>query len=279
MRVPLKWFILGSILLVAAFLLGRQSPAETELAFLAVGQGDCTVFRTEGKTLLIDVGPVNGRSDAGERIINPFLRRSGVKKIDLILLSHPDNDHIGGLTAIANRFPIGMVAIPGSFRKHPDMIAKLKDARIRPEQVDWLEGPAAVRFGSFQVYTDAVPWAEGYPDNDGSMFVHLSNGVASATFSGDASESVEMLMSGKADWSAQVLHAGHHGSSSSTSYAWIRAVKPQVAVISCGRENRYSHPAPDVLKRLTDLGVEARRTDRDGTLRFRVGELGFQSVR
>lgn len=267
-----------SLIWLLCVLFGCAKAPETELTFLSVGQGDSAVFRTAGKTVIIDVGPVDGRQDAGERIIVPFLRRSGVRKIDLVLITHPDSDHIGGLRAIAERFDIAKLAIPATFRNHPDMIEGLERARIRFEHVDWLVGESAAKVGDFVIRTDSIPWAEGSSDNDGSLFVHLSNGTASATLSGDASESVELLMKGRGNWAAQLMNAGHHGSGSSSSYGWIRAVSPEVAVVSCGIENPYGHPAVDVLKRYKDLGVPVLRTDQLGHIRFKVTDRGFERV-
>jgi len=264
-----------AIVIALGLAFGLRTDQQTDLTFLSVGQGDCTVFRTQGLTLLVDVGP----EDAGQRLVVPALRKMGVASLDLVLLSHPDADHIGGLAAVAKRFRIGKVVIPASFRTHPDMVATLKAARVPAEQVLWLSGPNNARFGDFELETDSVPWAEGLPDNDGSMFVRLKGGNATATFSGDASETAENLMEMPHDWGAQILHTGHHGSSSSTSYGWIREVHPKWAIVSCGRDNAYGHPAPDTLKRLADLQVPVLRTDREGTIRFTVGPNGFELAR
>ena len=266
-------------LLVVAFCfglgLGLRNPQVTDLTFLAVGQGDCTVFRHNGYTILIDAGPKLGRQDAGARIIVPALREMNTTKIDLILLSHPDIDHIGGLPAISRAFRIGHVAIPKDFEHHAELREVLKVSRIRPDQIIWLPSKMEAQVGEFLLESDSMPWGPDVSDNDGSMFVRLSNGRASFTTSGDASEAAELMISSQGDWSAQIMHVGHHGSGSSTSYAWIKEVRPGLAIVSCGRDNMYGHPAPDTLKRLADFGVPTLRTDRAGTLRFELSDGVF----
>lgn len=265
-------------LLLLAILVLRSGAPTTRLTFLAVGQGDCAVFQHAGATVLIDAGPITETFDAGERIVAPELGRLGVETIDLVLLSHPDSDHVGGLPALARRFPIGRVVIPAVFREHPEMLRVLKEARIEPDRVSWLESRLALAVGHYTLRLDAPP--PGTPledDNDGSMFVHLGGDGSSALFTGDAGFEGELRMLRRSGgWAAQVLKAGHHGSRNSTGMSLLRAATPRFAVFSCGRTNRYGHPSEATLRRVEAFSAVVVRTDREGSVTFVPSPTGFR---
>lgn len=248
----------------------------TRLTFLAVGQGDCAVFQTAGATVLIDTGPKSEQFDAGERIVAPKLRALGARRIDLILLSHPDADHIGGLPALAKRFAIGKVALPARFRNDPATLSWLGRANVSPGTVWWVGQEERARIGGFDVRVSCPPPGDGAGDNSGSMFVRLSGARAGAVFSGDATMEPEAAMLHYASWQAQVLKVGHHGSKTSSSDAWLRAVGARWAVVSSGRNNRYGHPSPEALARLSASGAQVLRTDRGGDMTFVLGRNGFE---
>lgn len=272
-----------SLLLVAAALAvgawrgWTQPDPPSALTFLAVGQGDCVVVQHAGHTLLVDAAPATDTFDAGRRIARPALEALGVDTIDLVLLTHPDADHIGGLPALARAFPIGRVAVSDCFRQHPDLLRVLREARIDPDRVVWLAGPARIALDGLLAEVDAPRMAPGTEDNQGSLFVHLTNGYASATLSGDAGVDAERHEAGTGrDWRAQLVMAGHHGSATSSSEEWLAAVGASEAVISCGRDNRYGHPHPEVLARLRARCRNVYQTARDGTLRFSFDTRGVQ---
>ncbi len=252
---------------------GRAEP--TLLASLSVGQGDCAVLTSGGVTVLIDAGPRQGTYDAGERLVLPALRRLGVSGVDFVLLSHPDIDHVGGIVSIHRACPEARFAASAEFRTWPSMMDRLKEAGIAPGEVIWLPENAALQVGDFRLRTWCPSMAGHENDNDGSMFVRVVDGSATAVFSGDAPMSVEEEALGHGNWAAQVMKAGHHGSRSATGAAWIAAVHPSVAVLSCGRNNRYGHPHRDVVDRLQAAGIEVWRTDRQGDAVFDVTPAGF----
>jgi competence protein ComEC len=252
---------------------------ETRLTFLAVGQGDCAVFQTEGTAMLIDTGPRTDSTDAGQRIVLPRLQRMGIGRIALIVLTHPDSDHVGGLRAVLARHREARVAVSAAFRQHEGLLSTLKEAGVPPSNVLWLGPETRARLGAFTIQLSCPRWREGMGDNDGSVFVRLSNGAASATLTGDASSDTETTEAPGHDWSAQVLKAGHHGSVTATSQSWLEAVRPKVVVISCGRNNRYGHPHPAVLDRLSKRGVQILRTDTQGDQTFEATPSGFTLAR
>lgn len=234
------------------------------------------MFQTEGATVLIDAGPKTPTFDAGKRIVLPDLDRLGVESVDLVFLSHPDEDHIGGCGAILKAFPRAHLAISKEFASSPEMLRHLSDWKVPPQSVLWLGPAAKVQIGSFTLEVHDPPLLPESADNEGSMFVHLSGGSASAVFSGDADAQVERSMEKFGPWDSQILKVGHHGSRSSTDPSWLREVGPAYAVISCGRNNVYGHPAASTVSRLEGAGVRVWRTDRDGDVRFRYdAEKGF----
>jgi competence protein ComEC len=267
-------------LLALASLVGALAallPQEpTRLTFLSVGQGDCAVFQTSGHTVLIDVGPASKLSDGGKKIVVPDLRRMGIDSIDLILLSHPDMDHIGGLGAVLKSLHVGKIGLPMTFRDYQPLLQHLREAGCNGTEVVWLGPSQKVQVGDFTIEVDCPPWREGEPDNDGSEFVKLSGDKASAVFTGDADATTEAKMTLGHNWSAQVLKLGHHGSRTASSEAWLETVHPQWAIVSCGRNNTYGHPHPSVLNRVQQRGIKVARTDREGDIEFDLGTNGWQ---
>lgn len=252
----------------------QRHPAR--LIFLQVGQGDCAVFSTAGSTIMVDAGPREGGFDSGERIILPALRRLGIQSVDLILLSHPDLDHVGGLGAICRAMPNARVAASAEFRTWPSMIRSLKEAHIDPGDVVWLPRDSVAKLGRFQLrlYCPSMEGREN--DNDGSMCVRISDGHQSAVLTGDAPSEIEEELAQHGNWRADILKAGHHGSRGSTSYPWLRAVGPRWVILSCGRDNRFGHPHKETMDRIREYGAEPLRTDQLGDIEFDAGNQGWQ---
>lgn len=270
--------LLGGVSLLAGLGLGWSRPEPTELRFLAVGQGDCAVFRHGGTTILIDAGPAGFRHDAGKRIIVPRLRELGVQSVDLILVSHPDADHTGGLGAVLRVYPRARLVVSEAFRQHPDLLQDLKEWGLKPESVLWIGSRRSFQVGDFRFDLANPRLLPGAPDNDASMFTRISSGNAVAVLTGDAPSSAESTMAAGGDWRADVLKAGHHGSGTSTSSAWLEEVRPTYTVVSCGRDNRYGHPNPEVVERLKAAGSRVWRTDRQGEIAFQIRDGHFYPV-
>jgi len=271
----LKWCVVAACCLVAGVCAGWFWPDPTRLVFLNVGQGDCAMIHAGGATILIDSGPRDAHSDAGERIVVPKLRAMGITGVDLILLSHPDMDHIGGTGAIVHAFPDAKIAVSTYFRHNHQLLEQLAKWGRRADGVMWLGDQLEGSIGEFRLRIDCPAIVEDEETNDGSMFVRIESGKASAVFSGDAPVKAEDAMESVTDWHSEIMKAGHHGSRSATSEGWIEAVRPDYAILSCGRNNRYGHPNKEVVDRLTADGVHILRTDRDGDIAFVVQDGKF----
>jgi len=265
----------AACLALVAGWVGYARPQAVELRFLSVGQGDAILYRSDGVSLLVDAGPRTAGFDSGQRIVVPRLRRLGISRLDMIFLTHPDADHIGGFPTVMRAFPSAQVLISAEFEKHPGLLAILEESGVAPSKVRWLPPLSNLRFGENRLRIVAPKVPVGDIDNEGSLLIRIQRGTASAVLTGDASTSVEERALGL-DWRCQVLKAGHHGSGSSTGDAWLRATQPKQVVFSCGRDNPYGHPAAEAVRRAETIGARLWRTDRQGDVVFRVGSTGFE---
>ena len=244
----------------------RHLSTRLEVTFLPVGQGDAAVVELPyGRTVLIDSGPPEtGRGrGAVERVVLPFLRHRRISRLDLLVLSHPHADHIGGLAALAQDVAIGEVWWSGDRREGSDELLAplegLKTRRVRAGAT-WSSGVAELVVQS----PDLAPVR--YPTvNDASVVVELRMGRRRIWLMGDAEQFAEGRLA-HPPVRADVLKVGHHGSRTSSTEAFLRALGPAHAVISCGVNNRFGFPHSEVLGRLDRLGVTVWRTDRDGAV-------------
>jgi competence protein ComEC len=235
------------------------------LHFLDVGQGDGAVLRTPlGRWIVIDAGPRNDRSDAGRRVVVPFLARGGARELALAFVSHAHADHLGGIPAVLDRFHAGMVIEPGDQVADPLYYEFLDE--LAAESMAWHRGRRGERFTLDSVrFTILHPyeWSRWGEDlNEDSLVLLVEYGAFQALFAGDAGFAAEAEMRGRTR-AVDLLKVGHHGSRGSTGDEWLDSLRPKMAVISVGR-NTYGHPAAETLARLLKHRVDVWRTDRDG---------------
>lgn len=239
------------------------------VAFLDVGQGDAVfVEAPNGNQLLYDAGPPSGAVLRGLADVMPFWDRS----IDVAVLSHPDMDHIGGFPEVFRRYEVALVMESGATSDNGAYDAA-KDALVREGSAHFLARKGmTIQLGG-GVFADIL-----YPDRDmttmeanaASVVLRVRYGETAFLLSGDLPENIEeyeVAVYGDG-LHAEILKLGHHGSRTSSSEAWLRAVSPQVAVISAGRENRYGHPHNEILMRLNRLRVPYVITAKEGTIVF-----------
>lgn len=245
---------------------------EVTIHFLDVGQGDAIAVRTpRGRWVLVDAGPRSfGGGDAGRRVVVPFLRRHGVRALDLVIVSHGDADHLGGVPAVVRALPPALVLEPGQplgtelYLEHLATV-DAAGAMWRPARAGDTITVDGVRFA---VLHPTRSWLRReVRANENSVVVQLTFGRFDLLLTGDIGWPAESLLVG-AVRRIEVLKVGHHGSSGSSSAAWLDALRPKVAVVSVG-PNTYGHPARSVLERLTDRGIALFRTDRGGTVTVR----------
>lgn len=229
--------------------------------FLDIGQGDCAVLTQDGHAMLIDAGD----NDKGTAV-QAYLNYLGIEFLDYVILTHPDADHIGGADVVIYKFDCGTILMPDhetDTRTYDDVIQAMKSKGYRAEHPQVGD---TYSFGnaSFTVLSPSC----SYPDNNNnSIVIRLTHGENTFLFTGDAEEEAEAdMLAGGADVQADVLKAGHHGSSTSTSDEFLEAVSPSCAVISCAEGNKYGHPHAETMNKFRQAGITVYRTDEQGTI-------------
>ncbi|HEV7589899.1 MAG TPA: DNA internalization-related competence protein ComEC/Rec2, partial [Longimicrobium sp.] len=282
MRRRVRW-ALASGAAGAAFLLLPLAaiPARgLEIAFLDVGQGDAIAIHTPAdRWLLVDAGPWDEDYDAGEKRVLPWLRAHGARRIEAMVLTHPHVDHIGGAAAVMRGMPVGRLIEPGLPFGTPVYLGVLKTAEGRGVPWSAARQDRTLRIDGLELtfLWPTVDVLDASADaNDISAVVRLRYGSFAALLTGDAPASVEQVLVERygEGLRADVLKAGHHGSRTASSEELLEAVHPALAVISCGRRNKYGHPAPETLARLHADGIPVARTDEDGTVLVHVDPGG-----
>ena len=252
------------------------SARQLEVVFLDVGQGDSVFLRfPDGKTMVIDAGLRSPRFDNGARVLLPYLRQRNIRRIDVVVASHPHNDHIGGLIALLEEMEVGHYIDSGqacdtwTARRLRDLIGVKGIRYHRVSAGDSLTGLGGVGGLVLHPTRDFVS-AEGespHDLNNGSVVLHLTYGQTSLLFTGDIEEETDgaMLAWGKR-LKAQILKVAHHGSRTSSRPVFVQGVDPQIAVMQVGAFNKFKHPAPEVVQRYEERGTAVYRTDLCGAV-------------
>ncbi len=246
------WLAVAAALTLVGGGLGREIVAPPAVVFLDVGQGDASlVLASDGSTVLVDAGPE-------PPVLASALRSYGVNRIDLLVVTHPHEDHIAGLVGLVGRISIDRVWIWGS--AHTGESWELVSEQLARGGVP-IEIPAV---GTIETYGDVSievlgPLRRYAGVNDQSVVLRLSAGLTTVLMTGDIEEFAQADLG---PIRADVLKVPHHGGATS-SLSWLAAVEPRVAVMSVG-ENDYGHPSPEVLELLTSLGAVVVRTDQSG---------------
>lgn len=252
-----------------AQLFGASSDGLLTVAFLDVGQGDAIYIETpDGVQLLIDGGPDSSvLRELGDVI--PFWDRT----IDVILATHPDKDHIGGLVDVLGRYQVSKI-----FRTDNESDTAVSSAFVFMSDdegavIDILEAGEVIRLGASTTLTIFSPTSDAtnWESNNSSIVAKLTYGDVDFMLTGDAPSSIEDYLVGRYGEAllSEVLKLGHHGSKTSTSELFLEAVSPEYAVVSAGKDNRYGHPHAGVIGRVNERGIETLSTAVLGTIVFK----------
>lgn len=238
-----------------------ERSSELTVHFMDVGQGDAVLIACGGEYMLIDAGD-NSKGTA----VQNYLTKQGVKTLKYVVGTHPDADHIGGMDVVLYKFDCNTVIMPdvtSDTATYRDVLDAMKAKGYRntvpkPGNSYTLGDARFVIAGPGKAYEDT---------NNNSIVIRMTHGDNSFLFTGDMEEQAEAdILQGKVSLQADVLKVGHHGSSSSSSEAFLEAVSPSYAVISCGEDNSYGHPHAQTLNVLRKMGVQVFRTDEQGTI-------------
>lgn len=244
-------------------------PPGLVLTFLDVGQGDATVIETpSGHWLVVDAGPAGDGRDAGRRVVAPFLARRGVRRLEALILSHAHLDHYGGMGALLDRFEVLRYLEPGEAVDDPGYRTLLDQVAASGAAWSPIRRGDTLRVDGVEIVVlhPHTTWNEwGLDLNEDSDVLLVRYGAFEALLAGDAGLPAEADLSGKVG-DVEVLKVGHHGSAGASGDAWLRELRPEVAVISVGRGNRYRHPSAAALRRLVAVGAEVWRTDEAGSV-------------
>lgn len=267
------YYLATVIVLIVILGLTFFTPKKLEVVFIDVGEGDSIFIRTySGKAILIDGGGynelLNPGTNIGDSVVIPFLLDYGVSHLDLVIATHGHDDHIQGLEAVLNSFPVKGLIIPdiadiASYDKITN-ISLSKHIKTNVCQ----EGDI-IRLDDQTYFNVVFPnkgWSSEDTLNNCSLVLKLHYKSNSILFTGDMQKEVEqILLSEGLNLHADVLKVAHHGSPYSTTSEFLKAVNPKVAIISVGK-NTFGHPAPSTLERLSQSNVKVYRTDKSGAV-------------
>ena len=260
--------ILLPIIFLLAINISRPN-GELEVSFVDVGQGDCAVVVTpHGKCMIFDAGGVREKMfDIGGRVVVPYLKHENIRAVDKIFLTHAHEDHAGGAGSVIKKFPVDEIITAGESKA--DYAAVFGIAQELLPKMHVAQTGEVFTIDGVQVEVLFAPKVGS--GNEISNVYRIRYGDVTFLITGDLIKDVEaQILSAGIDVSSTVLKVAHHGSATSSSEEFLRAVKPKCAVICVGYGNTFGHPRAEVLERLENLPTKIFRTDRDGLIKFRT---------
>lgn len=243
--------------------------------FIDVGQGDSILVTSSDGNMLIDTSEQGARDE-----LVTYLEKAGITKLKYLVLTHPDADHIGNADYIIENYDIENI-IMTDYASTSKTYERMLDA-IEKKNVNVIIPEPGYEFVIGALKNTVLAPTEKYDDpNEMSVVIKAVYGSTSVMLTGDAeveSEGDIVRFWKKEDLKCNILKVGHHGSDTSTTNAFLEAVDPDIAVISCGEENKYGHPKPEILEKLTEAGVKVYRTDKDGSIIFKTDGKSFSVI-
>lgn len=247
---------------------------DLRISQIDVGQGDAILIQTRAKNLLIDTGG-SPYFDMAERVLVPYFRAVGVRRLDTVVITHADMDHYGGLVGLASEIPIGAIWIndlPVRDPEYASVLANITSRGIPMRVIAAAERVVIAHDLMLDVLAPTPAYAGLSDDNDHSIVLRVTHGDFHALFTGDLERPGEKILLAlyPDGLESDLLKVGHHGSATSSGARFLKAVSPKLAMIGVERNSRYGHPVPGVIERLQNVGAEVLRTDQHGMVRIDV---------
>lgn len=283
-KLTREWLLIGIVIAatsVVVFFTVRSARCTLSMTVLDVGEGDCIFVRApNGRTMLIDGGthenrePLAGvpRRDVGKRVILPFLLTQGVRHLDVIVLTHPHDDHVNGLATVVRTLSVGRILDGAQERSEPSYERFLYEAQQKQIPVVRARRGQVINVGSgvkVHVLAPVEPLMQGTRSdlNNNSVAIKITYRQASFLLAGDVEREAEMrLLLRGGNLRSAVLKVAHHGSETSSTPEFLKAVRPRIAIVSCGERNPFQHPSRETLQRLRLVGAQVYRTDVHGAV-------------
>lgn len=261
-----------SILLLVIYVNGCAREKLFSVHIIDVGQGDSIFIQTlEDKRILIDAG-----DEEAEHTVYSYLKRRGVKKIDVLIATHPDTDHIGSMDYIIDKFKISHFYMPDAKTDSEAFYNLLDSCRDKNLKIEYLTKGDVLKIDSSTTMEILSPSTITDKNNLNSIVSLLNYKGYEFLFTGDAEKENESEILSSCNLpDIEFLKAGHHGSSSSSTDEFIEKLKPEAVAISCGYNNDYGHPHRSVLDTFRENGAVVYRTDKNGSLVFYCDENGI----
>lgn len=234
-----------------------QVPKKVEIHFIDTGNSDSILIKDNGKTMLID-----GAENDDEKLVVDYLKSQDIKKLDYVVLTHPDADHVGGLDNVIKNLEIGTVLIgngSATTKTYKDFLQAAIDKKLKPSIP--LDKEFTLGEGKFKFYNQK---SQAKDVNDRSLVMLYTFGEHKFLFTGDAGVDVEKTLPLKEIGDIDVLKVGHHGSKTSSSKNFIDSIKPEYSIICVGKDNKYGHPNKETLETLKNTKIY--RTDLNGNI-------------
>lgn len=237
-----------------------------EFHFIDVGQGDAVLIKTTAGNVLIDAG-----KNSSEEELDSYLKAQNVKTIEYAIFTHPHEDHIGGADMVIKNYEIKNVILPNcpsTTKTYTNMLTAISQKSMTAKEA---RSGDKYRVGDL-VLNILGPVRSNYKEvNDHSIVILAEWGSTRVMLAGDAELEAEndiLEKFGNSNINCNILKLGHHGSSSSSGEEWLKAIKPAIGIICCGKDNEYGHPHSEIVERLSKHGITSYRTDELGSLMF-----------
>jgi len=274
------------LLCILAIFIYQFSPKKIKINFIDVGQGDCTLVTTKyNKKILIDGGgsEFNSTFDVGEKTVLPYLLKKKILKLDYIIVSHFDSDHVGGLFTVIKELNVKNIIIGKQFEysdNYKKLLEIIKDKKIKLYIVEMGQKINIDK----DTYMDILWPSNEYKItdnsiNNNSLVFKLNTACKSILFTGDIEEVAEKAIlkqytNNFKKLRADIIKIAHHGSKTSSSVEFLNAVRPKIALIGVGKNNKFGHPSEITLKNLKNIGCSIFRTDEKGEIQFSIRDSG-----